>query len=79
MVISSPGHPGKYPNNAYCSWAVSVGAGSSLAISCQPLAIKRGDTLTLHTPTGVQQYTGIRSTCHWFALTLDINGSCVYR
>ena len=63
MVISSPGHPGKYPNNAYCSWAVSVGAGSSLAISCQPLAIKRGDTLTLHTPTGVQQYTGIRSTC----------------
>jgi len=45
VTIESPRYPRKYPNNANCTWEVTVPAGDTVEIYCEYFHVKRRDYL----------------------------------
>jgi len=47
VTIESPRYPRKYPNNANCTWEITVPAGDTVEIYCEYFHVKRRDYLEL--------------------------------
>ena len=63
VTLESPSYPERYPNNAACSWELTVPAGEEIHIWCELLHIRRGDSLevsvTLLAELMDQQFVGV--------------------